>query len=156
MTTLCTLSDLSQEILQEIVCHLRGDTKTLQALSTVSSTFLPICRALLFYTLHWAANLRNCLNLGHFVRELNFDGEVLQRAQAERDVVLILDSTTHPETIKLGRQSYSPMDWTFIPVTVQPRCPESSLDPPFVMSRWQSFTLSQFPYFRVSTSRNFG
>ncbi|TFK72674.1 hypothetical protein BDN72DRAFT_957174 [Pluteus cervinus] len=112
--------DLSQEILDEIVGHLHDDNETLKTLSIISSKFLPICRALLFYLLRlngdncirWDAHLRDCPSLRRAIKEIEIHPGGFQDTD-EQYVVGVLDSIIGPTTITLRDPLGSPaITWT--------------------------------------------
>ncbi|TFK58079.1 hypothetical protein BDN72DRAFT_907104 [Pluteus cervinus] len=124
--------DLSQEILEEVISYLDGDTDTLMALSTSSYRVWHICRPLLFYSLHFSAE--NCAKwagylgrtdptptLDHleFVQELTVDLKNFSDAD-EMHVAPIVDRITCPRVIKLENTSpYSTGRWSSLSTWLQ-------------------------------------
>ncbi|TFK69151.1 hypothetical protein BDN72DRAFT_857916 [Pluteus cervinus] len=119
--------DLSQEILDEIVGHLHDDEEALQTLSVVSSNFLPICRALLFYSLRldfdncalWNGRLRDCPTLGLAIKDVELRVAGFQDEE-ERRLLDVLDKVTGPIKITLcNPPQYSATLWSDIPLSLQ-------------------------------------
>ncbi|TFK61270.1 hypothetical protein BDN72DRAFT_965272 [Pluteus cervinus] len=119
--------DLSQEVLDEIVGHLHDDEATLKTLSVVSSKFLPISRALMFYSLRldinncsrWAGYLRDCPSLGSDIKEVELHVAGFQGAD-ERNLVGVLDSVTGPTKFTLTKPPRHPaVLWADIPTWLQ-------------------------------------
>ncbi|TFK63386.1 hypothetical protein BDN72DRAFT_862140 [Pluteus cervinus] len=119
--------DLSQEILDEIVGHLHDETETLQILSVVSSSFLPICRALLFYSLRlgfdncalWDSRLRDCQTIGFAIKDVELRVAGFQDEE-ERYLLNLLDRVAGPIKLTLcNPPQYSAAFWTDMPVSLQ-------------------------------------
>ncbi|TFK61269.1 hypothetical protein BDN72DRAFT_849847 [Pluteus cervinus] len=125
-----TRSDLSQEIVEQIVHYLHDDIKTLKTLATISFAVWSICRPLLFHSLRlnsgshtkWAGILRNTPDLCSFIQEVVIlaGGGDYFLDRDEGLVVSILDSISRPKAIRLGKTGPSgTRPWTRLPAWLQ-------------------------------------
>ncbi|TFK66590.1 hypothetical protein BDN72DRAFT_961636 [Pluteus cervinus] len=115
-------SIFAREILYEIVGHLHGDTETVKTLSVVSSSFLPICREVLFYSLRltiqncarWNRYLSASPSIGNSIQEVEVEVKALLSA-GEQQVMFVLDRVTGPRMIAFRMFNYALLDWPTVP-----------------------------------------
>ncbi|TFK66589.1 hypothetical protein BDN72DRAFT_961635 [Pluteus cervinus] len=120
-------SIFAQEILYEIVGHLHGDKETVKTLSVVSSSFLPICREVLFCSLHlnirncarWHSYLSACPSIGHFIQEVTIEVKGLLDAGEQR-MMFVLDRIAGPRMISFRMLGHCELpDWSTMPKLFQ-------------------------------------